>query len=104
MCQLFKGVRGLNDVRRRGDSATLDAEATRDFATDQSTSATPYGDSTILGAEAARELATVPAQHRLGDSATLGAAAARGLTPDQTQSCRQRPSAIPQYLSSLVCS
>ncbi len=58
MCQLFKGVRGLNDVRRRGDSATLDAEATRDFATDQSTSATPYGDITILGAEAARELAT----------------------------------------------
>ena len=79
MCQLFKRVRGLNDVRRRGDSATLDAEASRDFATDQSTSGTLYGDSTILGAEAARELATVPAQHRLGDSATLGPALSRSI-------------------------
>ena len=39
MCRLFKGVRGLNDVRRRGDSATLGGEAAGGLASNQSTTA-----------------------------------------------------------------
>jgi hypothetical protein len=40
MCQSFKGVRGLGDVRSLGDSATLGAELARGPAPDQSISAT----------------------------------------------------------------
>jgi hypothetical protein len=79
MCQSFKGVRCLGDVRSLGHSWT----------------------------QRHPQSGTVPPSVR--NCATLGAEAARGHWPPTkvsapTQSCRQRPCVIPEYLSSLVCS
>jgi hypothetical protein len=57
-CQPFHRCTLLGDTRNIGHSATPGAEAARERATDQGTSAISLGDGAALGAEATRERAT----------------------------------------------